>query len=481
MKTLSVFFRCGTVLAAFLGAAMAAAQGPPPDYATFEREQRIDYQPAPASLLRIWVVYVGQGDGILVQFPTRLAYDLPDGGPAPATRERLDLLIDGGSFYANNATRMRDFVHQLYPSGVPHIEHAVVTHHDADHVKGLAEILLDAGIQVDRVWHNGLASYRPGFPVQGAEAFPETGSPSDAVLSKRSDGTIARGMAYVVPGTTHLRHEYLLDSMSDLERERDRGALQGVFESLANAVLGGRPEAPDAYQRALVGRPFIDDVESAVRTPLADAGIAVELLWPRTELHRFGDWGETINGNSVTFRLVYGDFEMLFTGDHNEKSERALLDDLRSRDELDLLDCDVLKVPHHGSAHALEEFFRRPGFRPVLGVASMGEKGFMSKEMDPRAWQHPAEDVRRWVGQSHRFYTTLLQERRFYYEHLTEQAQLDELKEFDHVLIETDGHWFRVVEVPVGDPDPGAPPAVRDTRRGDGTRWIRAKRTQGGN
>ena len=41
-----------------------------------------------------------------------------------------------------------------------------------------------------------------------------------------------------------------------------------------------------------------------------------------------------------------------------------------------------------------------------------------------------------------------------------------------HVLIETDGKRFRVLEVA----DASKPPmGVREVRRGDGTRWINAK------
>ena len=41
----------------------------------------------------------------------------------------------------------------------------------------------------------------------------------------------------------------------------------------------------------------------------------------------------------------------LFTT-HNDLSEKALLDHLQESNELGLLECDVLKVPHHGSDHA---------------------------------------------------------------------------------------------------------------------------------
>jgi len=39
----------------------------PPDYKTFGREQCANYSLNPSDLMRIWIVYVGQGDGILSQ------------------------------------------------------------------------------------------------------------------------------------------------------------------------------------------------------------------------------------------------------------------------------------------------------------------------------------------------------------------------------------------------------------------------------
>jgi hypothetical protein len=46
-----------------------------------------------------------------------------------------------------------------------------------------------------------------------------------------------------------------------------------------------------------------------------------------------------------------------------------------------------------------------------------------------------------------------------------------------HILIETDGKWFRIVEVPETF-DLAHIPTVAQTRRGDGTRWVRAKASQ---
>jgi beta-lactamase superfamily II metal-dependent hydrolase len=202
--------------------------------------------------------------------------------------------------------------------------------------------------------------------------------------------------------------------------------------------------------------------------------VSFDVLWPPAQLRKYGaGWSETVNGTSITFRLRYGDFEMLFTGDQNEFSEKALMDELMASGRLDLLRADVLKVPHHGSKHSMPEFFR--AVAPVLSVASLGPEGAKSKLISGKgAWEHPSEEVIEWLGGAHRVYLTELHERRFDWATIDSAAKLERLREHAHVVVETDGNWFRVVEVAA---DAGSVdiPSVAQTVRGNGTRWIRAK------
>ena len=80
----------------------------------------------------------------------------------------------------------------------------------------------------------------------------------------------------------------------------------------------------------------------------------------------------------------------------------------------------------------------------------------------------------RWVGGAHRFYSTHIHEKRFRWEDLTETAARDAMVEESHILIETDGAWFRIVEIPA-DGDLANPPTVAATQRSNGTRWIKAR------
>ena len=83
--------------------------------------------------LRITVLDVGQGDGIVIQTPSRMV-----------------MTIDGGSLDVNNVGkyRMEPF---LKANGIGRIDCAVITHMDADHINGMIELLEDQEITVGHV------------------------------------------------------------------------------------------------------------------------------------------------------------------------------------------------------------------------------------------------------------------------------------------------------------------------------------------
>lgn len=445
----------------------SSAHATPPAYSTFSREQKVDHLPKSKDLLRIWIVYVNQGDGILIQLPPK--YRASDADSEAG--DPIDILIDGGASPASEAGRIARFLELCYPERKPTLEYAVISHHDQDHVAGITALLGNSDVKFGHVFHNGLASYRPG--VRG---FPTSGSPN-AVVSKER-GKISRGLAFVDEDGKSLKASYLVGDLEALGQRRQANEFQGVYQALADGVAkASAEERIEAFPRAFHGAPFINEVQAARGQPLS--GLSFEVLWPLAALESYGgnNWGETINGNSVTFRLVYGEFEMLFTGDHNEKSQERLLESLESSGHLEVLSCDVLKVPHHGSDHALERFFRHEKLAPVVSVASMGNQGFKSKAAgNSGAWQHPSTEVIQWLGGAHRVYCTFIHEQRFHWEAITTEEDRLRMIEPAHILIETDGTWFRIVEIPADTISLDRIPEVRQVKRGDGTRWIKAKK-----
>jgi competence protein ComEC len=84
-----------------------------------------------------------------------------------------------------------------------------------------------------------------------------------------------------------------------------------------------------------------------------------------------------VNNNSVVFKLIYKDFDALFTGDIQQEAEQRLLhEDIQ---------CDVLKIAHHGSPYSsIEGFIEKAD--PEISIISVGRNnyGHPSKEIIER-------------------------------------------------------------------------------------------------
>ncbi len=450
-----------SVLLIILVVLSGTSHSTPPDYKTFRREQIVNYSPDRNDLLRIWIVYVGQGDGILIQLPPKFNYDPNTDDEIDEKTEHTDILIDGGSFNSRNKTKMLEFLQTLYTFSSLTIEHAIITHHDADHVRGLISIIKEPTIATQYIYHNGLASYLPTNQI-----IAEINSSAGAI-TKSSDGKIRRVMASLEDDQKTIKGNYLINGLDQLRDNYNQGVLQGIYQDLAQAIIDeDESQVINEFSRVWEGNKFIAEYEESIRKSIAP--IEIIPIWPQKKLKAYKDWGQTINGNSVTFKIKYHDFEMLFTGDHNELSEKALVQYLKSQSQEELLVCDVLKVPHHGSKHNLKEFIESNGSSTVISVASMGPFGFGT------SWKHPSINVVKWAGGTHRFYSTYIHERRFNWDDMKDEEKRSKMIETKHILIETDGKWFRVVEVDVDATDLNNPPTVKQTRRGNGTRWIKA-------
>jgi hypothetical protein len=89
----------------------------------------------------------------------------------------------------------------------------------------------------------------------------------------------------------------------------------------------------------------------------------------------------TINGHSVIFRMRYGSFNLLFTGDLNDEAGRTLAR-AHNRGELSV-QAEVFKVPHHGSADFSGAFIQ--AVSPVISVVSSGDENARKEYIHPRA------------------------------------------------------------------------------------------------
>lgn len=97
----------------------------------------------------------------------------------------------------------------------------------------------------------------------------------------------------------------------------------------------------------------------------------IEVLFPSSRKLR--DTRSDLNSNSVVVRVQHKDVCMLFTGDAEEPTERALYRDIG--------ECQVLKVAHHGSGHSTSDAWLR-AVEPRIALISAG-KGNSYGHPDP--------------------------------------------------------------------------------------------------
>ncbi len=137
--------------------------------------RRIGWLPASAvgdtGLLEIYVIDVGQGDGVLMRTPQDDAWHMIDAGIKAASQ-----MTNKG---AANFVRWK-FIDDLQRDGV-HFANMVVTHPDTDHYGGMIELLSGLlpdgrtfGIEVDRFWHCGIGRFSGADPLGAQRADTST-------------------------------------------------------------------------------------------------------------------------------------------------------------------------------------------------------------------------------------------------------------------------------------------------------------------
>lgn len=89
--------------------------------------------------------------------------------------------------------------------------------------------------------------------------------------------------------------------------------------------------------------------------------VRVDILWPEGSVEKLED--EAQNEASMVMRINYGERSFLFTGDIGHGTEEALLKQN--------IDCDVLKVAHHGSKYSsLPAFMEKAS--PLVAIIPVG-------------------------------------------------------------------------------------------------------------
>ena len=299
-----------------------------------------------SSLLEVYIIDVGQGDGILVR--------TPDG---------RHLMIDGGYKRASQPSgkNAADFVDwkfaKDYGLDTIKLDAMIASHCDADHYGGLADLLdvaqideLDAKtVQVEAFYHAGV-----GWWTNPANKQRWLGATSaDKQWLTQLMGS---------------RNEILAALKPDAANK-----LQGEWADFMKLATQARTSAGKAtpLRRLSHKDRLLPGFEGT------GGGVAVRVLAPvegqvegKPALHNFGSTAsKNTNGNSVLLRLDYGRARILLTGDLNADAQRALLQDYAgARIEFQ---CDVAKACHHGSEDVSYEFLA--AMRPAVTVISSGD------------------------------------------------------------------------------------------------------------
>ena len=328
-------------------------------------------------VLRVNFVDVQQGDGAVIE-----------------TAKGKVILIDGGDnvmFARYLAARFR----RTSEARAKEIECILVTHGDADHFQGLTEIFESETnatkskrlfIHPRRVYHNGLVK-RPGkidgVTVKEVQMLGATRTVKDPVTGK--DVVIITGLE------------------SDLLKVPD-AQMNEPFKNWKKALTAFRKRGPITFKRLQAG-------DEGAFEFLQDEGIAVQVFGPipttigavtglkflgnppkgprigheSLDLDAAGFTGKsashTINGHSIVFRMTYGSFNFLFTGDLNDEAARTLTV-AHNRGEINL-QAEVFKVPHHGSADFSSALLQ--AVSPVISVVSSGDENARKEYIHPRA------------------------------------------------------------------------------------------------
>lgn len=103
------------------------------------------------------------------------------------------------------------------------------------------------------------------------------------------------------------------------------------------------------------------------------AGVVLEILFPDRDVSE-----ETSNDGSIVMRLVYGESEVMLTGDSTIKVEKEIL-----AYGAENLQSDILKVGHHGSKTSTSEEFVK-ALNPQYAVISLGKEN---------KYGHPSEET----------------------------------------------------------------------------------------
>lgn len=135
-----------------------------------------------------------------------------------------------------------------------------------------------------------------------------------------------------------------------------------------NIIIGKQFEDSENYEK------FVNLVQQKdIKVRIVEAGEDIKIeknlnfnvVWPNSK-SQISD--NSINNNSLVFKMKYKNFSMLFTGDIEEIAEKKILQTCNVKN----LESLVLKVPHHGSKTSSSQEFL-DAVRPKIALIGVGK------------------------------------------------------------------------------------------------------------
>ncbi len=306
--------------------------------------RRTGWLPASAvsdtGLLEIYVIDVGQGDGVLMRTPHDDAWHMIDAG----IRASKQMTRKG----AANFVRWK-FIDDLQRDRVS-FRNMIVTHPDADHYGGMIDLLSGAlpdgrkfGIEVQNFWHCGIGRFKDGDKLGALREDASTTPLPQPGFNLKPEG---RFIVELLDGKTHFGRPKRAFATDFAALARLVGKLPKKVNNLSQAdgwLPGYAPEPGSAAIRVLA--PVVEKL----------AGGGKGMRW-------LGSESVTRNGHSVVLRVDYGNARLLLTGDLNTASQRLLLG-CHAAEEFH---ADVAKGCHHGSDDIDLRFVRAMAARATV-------------------------------------------------------------------------------------------------------------------
>ena len=322
-------------------------------------------------LLELYIIDVGQGDGVLMRTPHDDAWHLIDAG----VRGAAQMTKKG----AANFVRWK-FVKDLRLPLVK-LANVVVTHPDEDHFGGMLDVLSGTladdplglrsfKVEVANFWHCGMGRFAAS-PKLGATRKDTSTTPLQhpPAAPSKAPKAAATFITELLEGKTHFKspaRPFTGAPSGFAALAQAVGAVPGKVGRLQHSMGWLPGYAPDAGQSGQPGEP--GQPGQPTRTTVRVLGPVVEkLAGGGVGLRTLGSESETRNGHSVVLRVDHGAARILLTGDLNSASQ-ALLLACHGAAEFEV---DVAKGCHHGSDDIDLNFVRAMAARAT--VVSSGD------------------------------------------------------------------------------------------------------------